>query len=456
MSTNLYANKSLEQSKHQFMDGVKHLNPYEVEFHQAVEEVVDSVMEYYLDHSDYREAQILERLTEPDRIVSFRVPWEDDAGNIRANRAWRVQFNKALGPYKGGIRFDKSVNQSILKFLGFEQVFKNAMTKLPLGGAKGGSNFNPKGKSEKEIMRFCQSLMLELHRHIGPDIDVPAGDIGVGSKEVSYMFAQYLRLENKWHGVLTGKSSAHGGSLIRTEATGYGCVYFCEQMMQKQGETLAGKDVIISGSGNVAVFAAERCLKMGANVRSLSDSGGTLFFPKGLTQEQLEEVKTLKFKQRGRLKTLAETHSQLEFKEGTKPWELKADVALPCATQNEILAEEATTMVQNKVRFVCEGANMPVNREGTAIFRENRIYHAPGKAANAGGVAVSGLEMSQNSMRLFWSAEKVDYELNQIINSIHALCAEAGQQGDFTNYFDGANIASFRRVADVVLSYGLY
>ena len=456
MSTNLYANKNLEEAKHQFMEGIKHLNPHEFEFHQAVEEVVDSVMEYYLAHPKYREAQILERLTEPDRIVSFRVPWEDDAGNLRANRAWRVQFNKALGPYKGGLRFDKSVNQSVLKFLGFEQVFKNAMTKLPLGGAKGGSNFNPKGKSEREIMRFCQSLMIELHRHIGPDVDVPAGDIGVGSKEVSYMFAQYLRLENRWHGVLTGKSSAHGGSLIRTEATGYGCVYFCEEMMEHHGATLKDKKVLISGSGNVAIFAAEKCLHLGANVLSLSDSGGTLYVPKGLDKKLIEELKVHKFENRGRLKGFAEKHSNLEFHAGKKPWSLAADVALPCATQNEINGKDAESIVDKGVRFVCEGANMPVDRDGIAIFNKSKVFHAPGKAANAGGVAVSGLEMSQNSMRLFWSAEKVDNELKQIISSIHDQCAKEGKEKDFTNYFDGANIASFKRVADVILSYGLY
>lgn len=461
MSTNLYANKSVQDAIVQFMDGLGQRNPHQNEFHQAVQEVVESVMPFYLEHKAYRDGQILERLTEPDRIVSFRVPWEDDQGNLRANRAWRVQFNHALGPYKGGLRFHKTVNESVLKFLGFEQVFKNALTKLPLGGGKGGSNFNPKGKSEREIMRFCQSLMTELHRHIGPDVDVPAGDIGVGSREVGYMFGQYLRLQNRWHGVLTGKGTLQGGSLIRTEATGYGTVYFVEEMMQHRGESLQDKTVIISGAGNVAIYAAEQCLKKGAKVLSLSDSKGTLHIPDGLTEEQLEALKELKFQTRGPLGNFCNTYPKTSFHEGEKPWKIEADVALPCATQNEILKDDALDLVKNKITCVAEGANMPADAEAAQVFHEHDILHAPGKASNAGGVAVSGLEMSQNAMRLSWSAEKVDSELATIMRSIHKECIQhaqedASKEKPYVNYVRGANVASFRRVADVMLSYGVY
>ncbi|MBT8124529.1 MAG: NADP-specific glutamate dehydrogenase, partial [Gammaproteobacteria bacterium] len=369
-----------------FMHGLKKRNPGEYEFHQAVEEVAESIMPWYLAHDDYRDAQILERLTEPDRIVIFRVTWETDNREIRANRGWRVQFNNALGPYKGGLRFHPTVDQSVLKFLGFEQIFKNSLTGLPMGGAKGGSNFNPKGKSDREVMRFCHSFMTELHRHIGEDVDIPAGDIGVGTREISYLFGQYMRVENRWTGVLTGKGSSFGGSAVRNEATGYGCVYFLEEMLSKHNEDIVGKKIVISGSGNVARFAAEKAIDKGAKVLTLSDSDGLIEAKSGMTEGMLNFAHELKEKKRGRISEMAKKYKSITFHKGKSPWGVKCDIAMPCATQNEIDEKEAQLLCSNNVLAICEGANMPVTTIATHIFNKNKILHAPGKAANAGGV----------------------------------------------------------------------
>lgn len=446
---------SVQQELDHFMVGLKKRNPHETEFHQAVEEVARSVMPWYLSHEKYRKAQILERLTEPDRIVSFRVSWETDDGCIRANRAWRVQFNHALGPYKGGLRFHPTVTESVLKFLGFEQIIKNSLTGLPMGGAKGGSNFNPKGKSDNEVMRFCQSLMTELHRHIGEDVDVPAGDIGVGSREISYLFGQYMRLQNRWTGVLTGKGLAFGGSAVRVQATGYGCVYFCEHMLNHHGEGIDDKRIAISGSGNVALYAAEKALQKGAKVVSLSDSGGFVHIKDGLKQEQLAFVEDLKENQRGRISAFAEQFTGVDFYESAKPWAVPCDIAMPCATQNELTEDDAKSLIDNGVMAVCEGANMPTTNDALDLFRDKRILHAPGKASNAGGVAVSGLEQSQNAMRISWSQEEVDERLRIIMTDIHGRCVAYGEQGGRVNYVDGANIAGFQKVADAMLAYGV-
>jgi len=420
-----------------FMAGLRKRNPHEDEFHQAVEDVASSVMSWYLDHSEYRKAQILERITEPDRIVTFRV------------------FNHALGPYKGGLRFDSRVNQSVLKFLGFEQIFKNSLTGLPMGGAKGGANFNPKGKSDREVMRFCHSMMTELHRHIGEHVDVPAGDIGVGAREISYLFGQYIRLENRWTGVLTGKGCAFGGSAVRTEATGYGCVYFCENMLAEHDEGLENKKIVISGSGNVARYAAEKAIAKGAKVLTLSDSDGFCYVGDGLNQEQLEFVHQLKENRRDRISELAEKFDGIEFHADAKPWDVKCDIALPCATQNELAGEDAEALADNGVLAVCEGANMPTTTEAADVLRKHEILHAPGKAANAGGVAVSGLEQSQNAMRVSWSREEVDERLQSIMQEIHGRCLEHGQRDGRINYVDGANIAGFQKVAEAMLAYGV-
>lgn len=448
----------MKQELEQFIQGLKKRNPYEEEFHQAVEEVAASVMPWYLEHQKYQQAQILERLTEPDRIITFRVSWQTDSGEIRANRAWRVQFNHCLGPYKGGLRFHPSVTQSVLKFLGFEQIFKNSLTGLPMGGAKGGSNFNPKGKSDDEVMRFCQSLMTELHRHIGDDVDVPAGDIGVGGREISFLFGQYLRMSNRWTGVLTGKGSSYGGSAVRTEATGYGCVYFCEHMLQQHDEELKEKKVVISGSGNVARYAAEKAIEKGAKVLTLSDSSGFVFIKDGLTTEQLEFAHTLKEERRGRISELAEKFKGVEFHKEKAPWGVKCEIALPCATQNELDEDDAKVLAENGVIAVCEGANMPTTFRATKLFHDNEILHAPGKASNAGGVAVSGLEQSQNSMRVSWSPEEVNERLQRIMRDIHSRCVAHGEgkgRGSKVNYFDGANIAGFEKVAEAMLAYGV-
>ena len=447
---------ALEKEITAFMDGLEHRNPHESEFRQAVHDVVASVMPVYLDNRDYREAQVLERLTEPDRIVTFRVSWETDSGAIRANRGWRVQFNHALGPYKGGLRFSPGVTQSVLKFLGFEQIFKNSLTGLPMGGAKGGSNFNPRDKSDREVMRFCQSFMAELFRHVGEDIDVPAGDIGVGAREISYLFGQHLRLTNRWTGVLTGKGCSFGGSAVRTEATGYGCVYFCEEMLNHRDESIENRRIVISGSGNVARYAAEKAIELGAKVMTLSDSDGFILAKDGLTDEHLEFIHELKEVRRGRIGEAAEQFDTLEFHEDSAPWQVECDIAMPCATQNELDDKAAEHLISNGVRAVCEGANMPVTADATLLLRDAQVTHAPGKAANAGGVAVSGLEMSQNAMRLSWSREEVDERLRKIMKEIHDRCTDEGGRGDRVDYIDGANIAAFRKVADTMVSFGVF
>lgn len=438
-----------------FMDGLEKRNPHETEFHQAVREVAASVVPFVNDHRVYRDAQILERMTEPDRVVIFRVTWEDDKGQIRANRAWRVQFNNSIGPYKGGMRFHPSVTLSVLKFLGFEQTFKNSLTGLPMGGAKGGSNFNPKGKSDREVMRFCQSLMTELHRHIGEDTDVPAGDIGVGGREISYLFGQYKRLANRFTGTITGKGLSFGGSLVRTEATGYGCVYFCRNMLAQAGDDIAGKTVAISGSGNVATYAAEKAAELGGKVLTLSDSSGFIHDPDGIDAEKLAFVKDLKEVQRGRIGAYTEKYPGATFTAGARPWSVPADIAMPCATQNELDLDDAKTLIKNGVKAVSEGANMPTTLEGVHAFIDAGVRFAPAKAANAGGVAVSGLEQSQNALRLSWSREEVDERLKTIMADIHQKCVEYGTLDNGTvNYVHGANIAGFVKVADAMLAYG--
>jgi len=446
---------SIQEEVDRFMKGLRRRNPHEKEFHQAVEEVAKSVMPFYLDHQKYRDAQILERITEPDRIVVFRVCWEDDSGNVRVNRAWRVQFNKSIGPYKGGLRFSHSVTQSVLKFLGFEQIFKNSLTGLPMGGAKGGANFNPHKKSDREVMRFCQSLMTELHRHIGVHTDVPAGDIGVGAREISYLFGQYMRLENCWTGVMTGKGTSYGGSEIRTEATGYGCVYFLENILHQHDDTLENRTVVISGSGNVARYAAEKAMEKGATVLTLSDSSGFVKFKEGMQSEHLEFAHVLKEQKRGRISQMAEEFKDVEFYSKEAPWGVVCDVALPCATQNELLIDDARKLVSNKVRVICEGANMPCDKAAVEHFRESGVLYAPGKAANAGGVAVSGLEQSQNAMRLNWTSAEVDRRLQAIMREIHDRCVRFGQRDSHVDYADGANLGGFRKVADAMLAYGV-
>ena len=437
-----------------FMRGLVRRNPGQPEFHQAVREFVETVMPYVREHRRYQDAQILERLTEPDRIIIFRVTWQDDQGNIRANRAWRVQFNNSIGPYKGGLRFHPSVTLSVLKFLGFEQIFKNSLTGLPMGGAKGGSNFNPKGKSDQAVMRFCQAMMIELSRHIGPDRDVPAGDIGVGGREISYLFGQYKRLRNEFTGALTGKGLPFGGSRVRTEATGYGCVYFAENMLQHRGDQLDGKRVAISGSGNVAIYAAEKALQRGARPITLSDSSGFIHDAQGIDETRLAFVKELKEVRRGRIAEYADRFSSATFHDGQRPWSVPCDVALPCATQNEINLEEAQTLIRNGVQLVCEGANMPTELEAVYELQRNGVLFGPAKAANAGGVAVSGLEQSQNALRLSWSREEVDQKLQTIMQEIHQKCVQWGTRDERVNYVQGANLAGFLKVADAMLAYG--
>ena len=439
-----------------FMEGVKRRNPGQPEFVQAVQEVSEDIFDFIADKEEYHAQQILRRIAEPDRVVSFRVCWEDDNGNIRVQRGWRVQNNNAIGPYKGGIRFHPSVTESVLKFLAFEQTFKNALTGLPMGGGKGGSNFNPKGKSVREIMRFCQSFMTELYRHIGADIDVPAGDIGVGGREIGFMFGQYKRITNEFTGVLTGKGLEWGGSLIRTEATGYGAVYFLANMLAAKGQDLVGKTAVISGSGNVATHAAEKIVQMGGKVLTLSDSGGFIHDPDGITQDKIDWVKAHKTHRRGRIEEYCEEFKSATFTHGKTPWGVKCDVALPCATQNELLGEDAKTLVKNGCIAVSEGANMPTTLEGVHVFKDAKIMFAPGKAANAGGVAVSGLEMSQNSGRRSWSEGELQQMLKDIMDGIHARCLTYGDQGDgYIDYVKGANIAGFKKVADAMLAFGV-
>jgi len=438
-----------------FMEGVTRRNPGQTEFIQAVQEVAEDIFDFIQDKEDYHRWQILRRIAEPDRVVSFRVCWEDDNHEIRVQRGYRVQNNNAIGPYKGGIRFHPSVNRSILKFLAFEQTFKNALTGLPMGGGKGGANFNPKGKSDGEIMRFCQSFMTELYRHIGADVDVPAGDIGVGAREIGYMFGQYKRITNSWEGVLTGKGLEYGGSLIRTEATGYGAVYFLENMLKTRGQDLAGKRAVISGSGNVATHAAEKIVQLGGKVLTLSDSEGFVHDPDGIDQEKIDWVKAHKTRRRGRISEYAEEYRGATFHAGKRPWAVPCDVALPCATQNELLGADARTLVANGCIAVSEGANMPTDIEGVHVFKEAKLLYAPGKASNAGGVAVSGLEMSQNSARISWKEEQLQQLLKDIMLGIHESCREYGQRGDYIDYVKGANIAGFKKVADAMLAFGV-
>ena len=444
----------MHSSIEEFMSHIEAKNQGEKEFHQAVHEVVDSLWDFLNDHQDYVHAKILERITEPERVIMFRVPWRDDRGDTQVNRGFRVEFNSAIGPYKGGLRFHPSVNLGILKFLGFEQVFKNSLTTLPMGGGKGGSDFDPKGKSDNEVMSFCQSFMTELSRHIGPDTDVPAGDIGVGGREIGYLFGQYKRISNEFSGILTGKGLNWGGSLIRPEATGYGCVYFTEEMLNATNDSIKGKNVTISGSGNVAQYAAEKVNELGGKVISLSDSGGSIHDPDGIDDDKLEYIMDLKNVKRGRISEYSEKYS-VSYMEGEKPWSIPCDIALPCATQNEISGSDAKTLVKNGCKAVSEGANMPSDPEAVEVFLNNKLLFGPGKAANAGGVAVSGLEMSQNSMRLSWSRQEVDEKLRGIMKSIHEACVKHGANGENVDYVKGANIAGFIKVADAMIDQGV-
>ena len=441
-------------SVNEFMDIVTKKNAGEVEFHQAVLEVVESLWDYLQENPHYLQAKILDRIVEPERVLMFRVPWRDDRGEIQVNRGFRVEFNSAIGPYKGGLRFHPSVNLGILKFLGFEQVFKNSLTTLPMGGGKGGSDFDPKGKSDNEVMSFCQSFMTELQRHIGPNTDVPAGDIGVGGREIGFMFGQYKRLRNEFTGVLTGKALNWGGSLIRQEATGYGTVYFAQEMLKTRGDSFEGKNVAVSGSGNVAQYATEKVNELGGKVVTLSDSGGSIYDPEGVDDDKLKWVMELKEVRRGRIKEYADEFG-CEYWEGERPWKAKVDVALPSATQNEVNTDEAKMLVENGCICVAEGANMPSEPGAIDIYLENKILYGPGKAANAGGVAVSGLEMSQNSMRLQWTREEVDQKLHGIMKAIHEQCVTYGTDGDFINYVKGANVGGFIKIADSMLDQGV-
>ena len=443
----------MEENVRQFLSWVKEINPGESEFLQAVEEVAEAVLPIIDDHPRFKNMKILERMVEPERVITFRVPWLDDNGKIQVNRGYRIEMNSAIGPYKGGLRFHPSVNLSILKFLAFEQVFKNALTTLPMGGGKGGSNFDPKGKSDNEIMKFCQSFMTELCKHIGPNTDVPAGDIGVGGREIGYMFGQYKRIRNEFTGVLTGKGLGWGGSLIRPEATGYGNVYFAQNMLVENGDSFDDKTVVISGSGNVAQYSCEKATELGAKVVSMSDSSGYIYDKDGISSEKLAFIMNLKNVKRGRIKEYAD-HYGCEFHEG-RPWSLKCDIALPCATQNELNKSEAEDLVSNGCICVAEGANMPSTPEAVEVFLGAKILFAPGKASNAGGVATSGLEMSQNSLRMNWTREEVDTKLKTIMNDIHSQCVEHGKEGDFVNYVKGANIAGFLKVADAMLDQGI-
>ncbi|MDR0250632.1 MAG: NADP-specific glutamate dehydrogenase [Burkholderiales bacterium] len=445
----------MPQGLKDFLLYVQKRDPSQVMFHQAVTEVMQSLWPFIQKNSQYRDSALLERIVEPERTITFRVPWADDHGKIHVNRGFRVQMNSALGPYKGGLRFHPSVTMGMLKFLAFEQVFKNALTTLPMGGGKGGSDFDPKGKSDNEVMRFCQSFMSELYRHIGADLDVPAGDIGVGSREVGYLFGQYKRLANTFSGVLTGKGTSFGGSLIRPEATGYGLVYFVNEMLAVRSQGLEGKRVTVSGSGNVAQYAAEKCLAGGAKVVSMSDSDGAVEFPEGLTFDQLNALMHWKNVERGRLQTFAE-QNKLKFHKGKTPWHMACDVALPCATQNELNGDDAKELVKNGCQCVAEGANMPATLEAAQVFHDAKVLFAPGKAANAGGVAVSGLEMTQNSIRLSWMREDVDSRLRNIMSAIHASCARYGKDAEgHVNYVNGANVAGFVKVADAMIAQGI-
>ena len=440
-----------------FMEDVKKKNPQESEFHQAVYEVVESIMPFLEENPKYLKAKILERIVEPERVIMFRVPWLDDKGEIRVNRGYRIEMSSAIGPYKGGLRFHPSVNLGILKFLAFEQVFKNSLTTLPMGGGKGGSDFDPKGKSDNEVMRFCQSFMTELSRHIGPNTDVPAGDIGVGGREIGFLFGQYKRLRNEFTGVLTGKGLNWGGSLIRSEATGYGCVYFAEEMLKTKGDSIKGKVCTVSGSGNVAQYTVEKIMHLGGKAVTLSDSHGYIYDKHGIDEKKLAFVMELKNVKRDRIKEYAKKYN-CEYYESEKaryPWEVECDVAFPSATQNEIKEKDAKTLVKNGCICVAEGANMPSTPEAIEVFQKAKILYGPGKAANAGGVAVSGLEMSQNSERISWTREEVDRRLGSIMKSIHQTCVKYGKEGKYINYVKGANIGGFVKVADAMLDQGL-
>ena len=437
-----------------FLNYVEQKNPHQKEFHQAVREVAETLWPFLEKNPHYLHASILDRIVEPERVIMFRVPWMDDQGNPQTNRGYRVEFNSAIGPYKGGLRFHPSVNLSILKFLGFEQIFKNSLTTLPMGGGKGGSDFDPKGKSDNEVMRFCQSFMSELFRHIGSNTDVPAGDIGVGGREIGFMFGQYKRLRNEFTGVLTGKGLNWGGSLIRPEATGYGAVYFADEMLTSKSMSLEGMTLAVSGSGNVAQYATQKALDLGGKVVTLSDSAGTIHDKDGIDRDKLEFVMELKNVKRGRIKEYADKYG-CDYLEGQRPWSVSCDVAVPSATQNELNIDDAKNLVSNGCKCVVEGANMPTTYDATEYLIENKVLFGPGKAANAGGVAVSGLEMSQNSMRMSWTREDVDSKLKVIMSDIHNQCLEHGKNGDVTNYVSGANIAGFIKVADAMLDQGL-
>jgi glutamate dehydrogenase/leucine dehydrogenase len=445
----------MSNSVNEFMQQVSARNPGEKEFLQAVQEVVESIWPVIERDPRYRSGKVLERIVEPERVIMFRVPWVDDQGEVQVNRGFRIEMNSALGPYKGGLRFHPSVYLGILKFLAFEQVFKNSLTTLPMGGGKGGSDFDPKAKSDGEVMRFCQSFMSELYRHIGPNTDVPAGDIGVGGRELGFLFGTYKKLANEFTGVLTGKGRGWGGSLIRPEATGYGCVYFADEMLKTRKENFEGKRVLVSGSGNVAQFATEKVLEFGGKVLTLSDSNGSIVDEKGIDREKLEFVMDLKNNRRGRIKEYVDKYPEATFLEDQRPWSVKADVALPCATENEINGDEAKTLIESGCFCVAEGANMPSTPEAIEHFLESQILFGPGKAANAGGVAVSGLEMTQNAMRLSWTRQEGDERLQMIMKEIHRTCVKYGTQDDFVNYIDGANIGGFIKVADAMLDQGV-
>ncbi|MFO7702768.1 MAG: NADP-specific glutamate dehydrogenase [Psychroflexus maritimus] len=438
-----------------FLDKVSERNPNQPEFIQAVHEVAETIIPFIEENPKYKNKMLLERMVEPERVVMFRITWIDDQGNIQVNKGYRIQMNSAIGPYKGGLRFHPSVDLSILKFLAFEQVFKNSLTTLPMGGGKGGSDFNPKGKSDNEVMRFCQSFITELYRHIGPNTDVPAGDIGVGGREVGYMFGQYKRIQNEFTGILTGKGISFGGSLIRPEATGYGNVYFAENMLQTKNDSLKGKTVLVSGSGNVAQYATEKATELGAKVLTMSDSGGYIYDEDGIDQHKLAFVMELKNERRGRISEYVEEYPNAVYHEGKTPWGEKAAIALPCATQNELHKEDAKKLVENGCILVGEGANMPCTPDAVDVFKKAKIFFSPGKASNAGGVATSGLEMSQNSLRLNWSAEKVDDKLKTIMKDIHDACVTYGKEDNgYIDYVKGANIAGFVKVADAMLAQG--
>ncbi len=446
----------MKDSIKEFILKVEKMNPNEPEFMQAVTEVAEVIIPFIEENEMYQNQMLLERMVEPERVIMFRVPWTDDSGKIHVNKGYRVEFNSAIGPYKGGLSFHPSVNLSILKFLGFEQVFKNSLTTLPMGGGKGGSNFNPKGKSDAEVMHFCQSFMSELSRHIGPNTDVPAGDIGVGGREIGYLFGQYKRLRNEFTGILTGKGISFGGSLIRPEATGYGTVYFAKSMLETRGDSFNGKTVAVSGSGNVAQYATEKVIEFGGKVVTLSDSGGYIYDEEGINEEKLVFVMALKNEKRGRISEYVNKYPSAKYFEGQRPWGVNCDVALPCATQNELNKEEAQTLLNNNCMCVAEGANMPCTPEAIEAFQKGKILYSPGKASNAGGVATSGLEMSQNSLRLSWTSKEVDDKLHTIMNDIHSSCVKYGTDEDgYIDYVKGANIAGFVKLADAMLSQGI-